>query len=184
MMFKFARGLSRAAGETELPGWMETIGKVVAPVIATVAENMQKPKAPPPPHQGPRKPVENVAGAAATAGAGPAPPAPIAAATADQDDQDEDEEPSTVELVLEGVLAAAADEANPDPDTYAAIIWKVAAPEFTEIAKLAPVGGIATAAVDQVPALKGKEAFCQKLETALRAKVAPAPNGVTNGPAQ
>ncbi len=179
-LFKFSRGLSRAAGEAELPGWMETIGKVVAPIIATVAENMQKPKPAPAPQ---RKPVENVAAVAGTAGATPTPSAPIPAPAAAQDDQDGEEEPTSTELVIQGILSAAATDPAPDADRYAALIWNIAGQEFTAIAGIVPPGTIAAQVLVQVPALKGKEEFCQKLETALRAKAAPpqAPqNGVNN----
>lgn len=163
-MFRFARGLSRAAGEPDLPGWMETLGKVAAPALAAIADGIRKP----PPPAAPPKPVPNEA--APLPAPAPPPAAPATAAAAEAADQAEERTPT--DLAVAAVLKAAAAEARPDPERYAAIVWNIAQRELTQIAGLLPDGGLAAAVAEQVPGLKPKMDFLRALETALRAKVA------------
>lgn len=166
-MFRFARGLSKAAGEPELPGWMETLGKVAAPALAAIADGIRKP----PPPAAPPKPVPNEA--APLPAPAPPPAAPATAAAAEPADHaDQAEERTPTDLAVAAVLKAAAAEAQPDPERYAAIVWNIAQRELTQIAGLLPDGGLAAAVAEQVPGLKAKMDFLRALETALRAKVA------------
>lgn len=167
-MFRFARGLSKAAGEPELPGWMETLGKVAAPALAAIAEGVRPKPAPAP---APR-PVPNAALAAPAPSPAVAPPAAPATDAAPESDDPPPDERTPTDLAINAVLAAAAKEDNPDAERYATIVWNIAAAEFTQIAGMMPDGGLAKAVAQQFPPLKDRAEFLAKLETSLRAKVA------------
>lgn len=150
-LFRFARAMSRASGEVDLPPWLTKIGQVAAPVMATVAEHMNKAanraeqRVDRAGQQPARKPVENQA-------------------------EPEPDNTDALEQAIQGILRAAAAEPAPDVERYATIIWNVAPEVFSKLAESVPDGALAAAVADQVPGLKDKTEFCRQLETALRAR--------------